>query len=120
VITAVYGGDTSFAASKSELLSQVICKAASTTTLVSSLNQSNHGQPVTFTATVAPEFSGTPAGKVAFYEGTTLLKAVSLSAGTAKFTTSTLISGQHIITASYDGSTGFSGSSSALPTQTVN
>jgi hypothetical protein len=120
VITAIYGGDTSFAASKSELLSQVICKATSTATLVSSLTSSNYRQPVMFTATVAPEFSGMPTGKVAFYDGTTLLKTVPLTGGVAKFTTSTLNSGQHTITASYDGSTGFRGSSSDPLTQTVN
>jgi hypothetical protein len=74
---------------------------------------------VTFTASVTPEFSGMPTGKVAFYDGTTLLKSVALSGGTAKFTTSTLTSGTHSITATYNGSTDFTGSSASL-TQTVN
>jgi hypothetical protein len=50
-----------------------------------------------------------------FYDGTTLLKTVTLSGGKAKFTTSTLTSGTHSITATYNGSTG----SSASLTQTV-
>jgi hypothetical protein len=74
---------------------------------------------VTFTASVAPEFSGTVTGKVSFYDGTTLLKTVTLSGGAAKFTTSTLTSGSHTITATYTGSTSFDGSSASL-TQTVN
>jgi hypothetical protein len=119
VITAVYGGDATFATSKSELLSQVICNAASTTTLVSSLNPSNHGQPVTFTATVASQFSGTPTGTVVFKDGTNTLKTVTLSGGAANYTMSKLATGAHNITATYNGSTSFTTSSAAL-TQTVN
>jgi hypothetical protein len=42
-----------------------------------------------------------------------------LSGGVAKFTTSTLATGTHSITATYNGSGSFLGSSGAL-TQTVN
>jgi uncharacterized repeat protein (TIGR03803 family) len=118
-VTAVYGGDANFTSSKSEILSQVVGEAATTTTLTSSLNPSNFGQSVTFTATVAPQFSGTPTGKVAFYDGTTLLKTVALSGGVAKYTTSKLTADTHNITATYNGSTSFIGSSASL-TQTVN
>jgi trimeric autotransporter adhesin len=75
---------------------------------------------VTFTATVSPQLSGTPAGSVSFYDGTTLLKSVSESGGEAKFTTKTLTSGTHTITATYGGSTSFDGGNSAALTQTVN
>jgi hypothetical protein len=44
---------------------------------------------------------------------------VTLSGGAAKFTTSTLASGSHTITATYNGSSSFTGSSASL-TQTVN
>jgi hypothetical protein len=118
-IKAVYGGDSNFLGSTSKAVSQVVSKATTTTTLVSSLNPSNVGQSVTFTASVAPEFSGTPTGKVAFYDGTTLLKTVALSGGAAEFTTSKLAEGSHSITATYNGSTDFTGSSASL-TQTVN
>jgi uncharacterized repeat protein (TIGR03803 family) len=119
-ITAVYAGDSNFAASTSKAVKQVVSKATTTTTLASSLNPSKVGQSVTFTASVTPEFSGTATGKVAFYDGTTLLKSVALSGGAAKYTTSTLTSGKHSITATYNGSTDFTGSSSAPLTQTVN
>jgi len=119
-ITAVYGGDSNLGGSTSKAVSQVVSKATTSTTLASSLNPSNVGQSVTFTASVAPQFSGTPTGKVAFYDGTTLLKTVALSGGVAKFTTSTLAEGTHNITATYDGSTSFDGSSSPPLTQTVN
>ncbi len=117
-ITAVYGGDSNFAASTSKAVSQVVGKATTTTTLVSSLNPSSFGQSVTFTASVTPQFSGTVTGTVTFYDGTTALKTVSLSGGVAKFTTKTLTHGAHTITATYNGNASFSGSSASL-TQTV-
>jgi predicted membrane protein len=118
-IKAVYPGDPSFAPSTSKPVSQVVGKAATTTTLVSSLNPSNSGQSVTFTASVTPQSGGTATGKVAFYDGTTLLKSVALSGGEAKYTTAKLTVGAHKITATYSGSTTFDGSSASL-TQTVN
>ncbi len=117
-ITAVYAGDSNFASS-SKTMSQVVSKATTTTTLVSSLNPSNSGQSVTFTASVAPQFSGTPTGYVTFYDGTTVLKTVYMSGGATKFTTSTLATGTHTITATYNGNPNFIGSSASL-TQTVN
>jgi hypothetical protein len=94
-------------------------KATTTTTLASSLNPSNFGQSVTFTASVASQFSGTVKGSVTFSDGTTALKTVTLSGGVAKFATSTLTSGAHNITATYNGNASFIGSSASL-TQTVN
>jgi hypothetical protein len=118
-IKAVYSGDSNYAASTSKAVSQVVSKATTTTALTSSLNPSNFGQSVTFTASVTPQFSGAVTGTVTFYDGATALKTVALSGGTAKFTTSTLISGGHNITATYNGNTSFTGSSASL-TQTVN
>ena len=118
-ITAVYGGDSNFGGSKSNAVSQVVSKATTTTTLASSLNPSNVGQSVTFTASVTPQFSGTVKGSVTFYDGSTALKTVALSGGVAKFTTSTLTSGAHNITGTYNGNANFIGSSASL-TQTVN
>src|ERR1700730_5992408 len=85
-ITAVYAGDSNFARSTSKAILQIIRKTTSTTSLTSSLNPSIFGQSVTFTATVAPQFSGTPTGTVTFYDGTTTLKAVGVSGEVAKFT----------------------------------
>ena len=118
-ITAVYNGNVSFTASTSTAVSQVVNKASTSTTLVSSPNPSTVGQAVTFTATIAPQFTGTPAGTVTFKNGTAALGTVTLSAGVAALTTSTLTSGTHAITATYNGSASFKGSSATL-TQTVN
>jgi subtilase family serine protease len=119
VVTAVYGGDSSLLGSTSGALRQVVGEATTTTALASSHNPSQPGQSLTFTATVTPEFSGTPTGKVAFYDGTTLLKTVALSGGTANLTTSKLTAGSHNINANYNGSASFISSSASL-TQTVN
>jgi hypothetical protein len=118
-IKAVYGGDSKFASCTSKVLYQVVGKATTTTTLTSSQNPSNFGQSVTFTASVAPQFSGTVRGAVIFYDGTTVLKTAYPSGGVAKFTTSTLTAGSHTITATYNGNTNFYGSSASL-TQKVN
>jgi hypothetical protein len=118
-ITAVYPGDATLAGSTSKAVSQVVNKATTTTALASSLNPSKFGQSVTFTATVAPQFGGTVTGNVAFMDGTTTLGSRTLSSGVAKFTTSTLATGTHTITATYNGNANFSTSSATL-TQTVN
>jgi hypothetical protein len=118
-IKAVYAGDPNFATSTSKPVSQVVNKATTATSLVSSLNPSNAEQSVTFSASVAPELSGKVTGTVSFYNGTTLLKTVGLSGGTAKYTTNTLTPGMYTIEATYNGSTSFEGSSASL-IQTVN
>ena len=63
-ITAVYGGDTNFAASTSASLSQGVDQSSSTSSLTSSTNPTVFGQAVTFTGTVAPvgPGSGIPTG----------------------------------------------------------
>ncbi len=119
-ITAVYNGSTSFTTSTSGALSQAVNQADTTTTLVSSLNPSSDKQAVTFTATVSPQFSGAVAGTVTFYDGTTTLETKTLSDDKANYTTAKLAVGTHNITATYNGSTDFTGSSSAPVTQTVN
>ncbi len=118
-IRAVYGGDSKFGYSTSNTVKQVVNKATTMTTLASSLNPSNFGQSVTFTTSVTPQFSGTVKGTVTFYDGTTALKTVYLSGEVAKYTTSSLTTGSHSITATYNGNASFIGSAASL-TQTVN
>jgi hypothetical protein len=71
-ITAIYSGDGSFSGSTSGVLPQVVNKATSATSLVSSLNPSKFGLAVTFTATVSSS-AGTPTGSVTFKDGSTRL-----------------------------------------------
>jgi hypothetical protein len=119
-IKAVYGGDPNLSPSTSKAVSQAISKATTTTALVSSLNPSNFGQSVTFTATVAAEFSGTPTGSVVFKKGTATQGTVTLSGGVASYTTTKLAVGMESITAVYSGSPSFIHSTSTPLIQTVN
>jgi unsaturated chondroitin disaccharide hydrolase len=119
-ITAVYTGSANFTASTSPVLTFVTSKAATSTTLASSLNPSTHGAAVTFTATVKPSTTGTPTGSATFKDGAVVLGTVALTSGKAAFTTSTLATGSHSITATYNGSPNYNPSTSAALTQSVN
>ncbi len=96
-----------------------IKQATTTTTLTSSPNPSTYGQAVTFTATVSPQYAGTPTGTVQFEEGSTVLDTETLVGGTASFSTAVLTAGGHTITAVYSGDGNFTGSQNS-ETQTVN
>ena len=58
-ITAVYSGDSARSARPPPRFQQVVNKAATTTSLVSSVNPSVVGQQVTYTATVSVTAPGT-------------------------------------------------------------
>ncbi len=91
------------------------------TSLISSLNPSTFGQTVTFTATVTSQgFLGTPTGTVTFLDGTTILGSSSLnSSGVAIFSISSLAVGTHSITATYNGDSNFTSSTSPVLSQVV-
>ncbi len=91
------------------------------TTLTSSPNPSNHGQAVTFTATVASNHGASPDGEsVTFRRGDTVLGTGTLTGGSASFTTSSLPVGTHGIRATYAGDSSFATSTSKSITQVVN
>ena len=119
-IKAVYAGDPNFSASTSKAVFQTVNKASTATALASSLNPSTFGQSVTFTATVAAEFSGTPTGSVVFKNGTATLGTATLSGGVASYTTTKLAVGMESITAAYGGTSSFTRSTSTPLIQTVN
>ena len=119
-IKAVYAGDGTYGGSTSNAVKQVVDKASTTTTLVSSPNPSGTGQSVTFTASVASGVGGTPTGKVSFYNGSAKLGTAALSGGVVNFTTAKLQVGTDSITAVYAGNTLFSGSTSNEVSQSVN
>jgi hypothetical protein len=76
--------------------------------VTSSLNPSQPGQSVTFTATVtAANGAFVTDGNVTFRDGATVLAGpTTLINGQASFTTSTLAAGSHTITASYTSTSG--------------
>ena len=116
-ITAVYSGDTTYATSTSGTVAHQVDQAATTTGVVRSAgpNPSTVGQSVSFTATVAVTApgAGTASGSVQFKDGATNLGApLTLTAGQATFTTTTLALGAHSITGVYSGDTSFTTSTS--------
>lgn len=120
-ITAAYSGDPNFAASKSPAINQVVNQATTTSALASTTNPSVVGQSVTFTATVTPQFGGTPTGTVTFTKnGTTLLGTVPLTGGQASFSKAVLAAGNESITAAYSGDANFSASTAPAISQVVN
>ena len=124
-ITAVYSGNAGFSGSTSTAVTETVTPAttvtATTTTLTASPNPLFDGQTVAFTATVTPAPTGTSAGIVTFYSGTTLLGTGTLNAaGVATLTLSSLAVGVDSITAVYPGNAGFAPSTSSTLSQTVN
>jgi Bacterial Ig-like domain (group 3)/FG-GAP repeat len=117
-ITADYIGDAQSATS-SATISQTVNVATTTITVVSAKNPATAGQTVKFTATVLSPTT-TPTGAVTFTDGTTTLGAVNLAGGKASYSTTTLSSGVHDITAVYSGTANISGSTSTELVQTVN
>ena len=116
-ITAVYSGDNDYAAATSAPLLQTIDKASSTTALSSSLNPSNVGDPVTFTATVSPPASGT----VTFKNGIASIGSGTLNGSSqAALTTSALAAGSRSITGVYSGNAVYKSSTSPVLAQVVN
>lgn len=115
-IVASYSGDANNNAESSSPLDQVVNKAASSTTVISSNPNSVYSVPVTFTATVSTPATAT--GIVTFYAGTQALGSSPLSGGKSSFT-SVLPAGSYQITASYSGNGNFLGSTSSPITQNV-
>lgn len=119
-ITVHYAGDTNFNPVDSAATTVTISAPASKTTLTASTGRSLTGQPVTFTAVVAPATgTGTPTGTVGFFSGATALGTVTLTNGTAAFTTSALPTGTDSVTATYNGSDAFQSSTSTATSVVV-
>jgi hypothetical protein len=118
-ITASYSGDSIYLPSKSLALTEtVVPKATTTTKLVSSVNPSVFGKPITFAVTVLSS-AGTPTGEVQFLNGTTVLATLTLKCGSAKYATSNLPPGDNSITTVYEGDSNHSGSTSSPVNQIV-
>ena len=124
-ITAQYFGGGPFASSTSPVVSQVVNPAtgtaATTTTVVSSSNPSTAGQTVTFTAISTSATAGALTGTISFFDGATQIGGpVTIAAGMATLSSSTLAPGTHSITAKYSGDAKFSTSTSTALSQVVN
>ncbi len=118
-IQAIYSGDSNVAGSASPVLSQVVKKASTTTTVFSSPNSSFVGQTVTLTAMVASQYQGTVSGTVDFKSGAVSLGSAALESGQANIETAFSKSGDDSITAKYVGDGNNTGSTSPALTQVV-
>jgi hypothetical protein len=117
-ISAIYSGDTNFIGSAATPLLQVVNKAVTTTTVVSSANPTHSGQAVSFTVTVSSA-AVTPTGTIELLNGSTLLAKLALKSGTAKYNTAKLPPGSNAITVVYLGDAKNSGSTSTALNQFV-
>lgn len=94
--------------------------ASTAATITSSVDPSNFGEAVTFTAAISSSEGAIPDGEtVRFMNGITILGVGTLAHGSASFTTSTLKAGTTQIKAAYGGDTNFAASTSAAVTQRV-
>jgi subtilisin-like proprotein convertase family protein len=93
-----------------------VAAAATTTSLISSLNPSRTGQSVTFTAKVTYASGNVTTGSVKFEDGATVLSAGTAvnGGGVATFTTSSLVEGNHQIKATYIGNVTFATSNATV------
>jgi hypothetical protein len=114
-IKAVYPGDLNTAsAAISNVLTENV-RGTSMTAVTTSGSPSVIGHPVTFTATVSSKYGPIPDGDVVtFADGTVSLGSSSLSGGHAMFTTSSLSTGLHTITATYSGDATFAPSTGTV------
>ncbi|HLY62646.1 MAG TPA: Ig-like domain-containing protein [Terriglobia bacterium] len=128
-ITATYSGDSNYGGSASAPVTQQVNppppEITTSTALVASPNPSVFGQPVWLTATVTPaDWSfGDPTGTVTFTSGNVTLTGTLSSGPTGDWVTvqtSALPPGSDPITATYNGDSNHSGSTSATVTQQVN
>lgn len=115
---ATYHGDATHYWGQANLTQSVVAGYSTATVLTSSLNPANKSQSVTFTATVTSA-GGTPAGSVTFADGSTKLATQTLTNGIAQFTTNSLSAGSHVITATYQPSGSFAGSTASLSQQII-
>jgi hypothetical protein len=107
-----------FSPSTSSAVTVTVNANATTTALSPSSTSPTAGTVVTFTATVSSA-AGVPFGGVTFVDGSTILGTLGLgSTGNAAFSTASLSSGTHSITASYNSNGPYAGSTS--PVVTIN
>jgi hypothetical protein len=122
-VTATYSGDTELRGQHVERADANRGAGPTTVTLTSSLNPSDSGQTVAFTAVVLAVLpgTGTPTGTITFTIDGVAQAPVALGSGkSVTIKTSTLTVGAHTITAAYSGDANYTASTSGTLTQTVN
>jgi hypothetical protein len=123
VLRAFYAGDAFNGSSSSALVTHVVQRAASSLAFSRTPVQSIFGQAVTLSARVA-SIAAVPTGVVTFSDGGVVLGSAALllaggDGAVATLVTTTLGAGSHGLSATYQGSTDFLGSSSSPVTHVV-
>lgn len=118
-VIASYLGGLGFAPSKSSALTQTVTKAATTTSVASSLNPAATNQAVTFTARVSSQYGGATTGTVTFMAGAQNLGSSALSGHQAALITSFANVGTYSITALYSGDSNNTGSTSGTLSEKI-
>jgi hypothetical protein len=121
VVTASQAGNTDYAAANSVNKTITVTKATPSNVLSASASTIVHGSSITFTATLTGSGSQVvPTGTVTFRNGGTALGTGTLnSSGVATYSTTTLATGTHSITASYGGDTNYTTVTSSAVSITV-
>ncbi len=120
VITAVFGGDSSYAQVTSNSLNEMVGKAAGADTLSTSNGSPNFGQSVTLTDSIPGVNGVAPTGAVTFYSGATSLGTGAVNgSGVAALTTGALPVGTDSITAIYGGDANYTQTTSNAITENV-
>src|SRR5215472_1111067 len=130
VITAMYSGDGNWSTSTSNAITLKPVLFPVTVALTATPTTAGPGQVITFTATVTPQVAPAsaaeqnPTGNIVFYNGTTIMGTVALSAGPnntsmAQLLFATLPAGQDTITAAYVGDLFYAAATSNAVTVTI-
>lgn len=119
-ISVSYSGNSVFGEAVSTAQIVTINAYAATVGLTASPSTALPNTAVTLNASVAATSgSDVPTGSVSFMDGTTLLSKVTLAAGKASLTTSSLAVGSHSITAVYSGDGNFATVTSSAQTVVI-
>jgi hypothetical protein len=121
-ITAIYNGDSNYAASPASAPITISSTGLPATTMTFSVspNPGTLGSNVTLTATVtSTQMSSAITGTVTFSVGGTTIGSAPVSSGQAAFVTITPVLGTFTLTATYSGDTNYNGSSGTT-TVTIN
>ena len=121
LLRAVYSGSSDYGSSASQTYTLVVSAVPASLGLNLYPNPANLGQSVTMVATASASLPDqTPTGTVTFFDQSSVLGTAPLVAGVASFSTSTLTTGTHQISASLSPTGLFAPSTSNVVTEVIN
>jgi uncharacterized repeat protein (TIGR01451 family) len=119
-IVADYLGTTGFLPSQSTTATLTVNVLPSTTTVSVPTTAPSVGQATNLVASITGQPGGpAPTGSVTFFDNAVAIGTAPVTDGQATFTTSTLATGSHTITAAYSGDASYGPSSSGVAALTI-